>query len=131
MHATDTEQHKRLYRGLETPFNANHDITITDAPNGYSTWTDNPALATKYAGETGHVYYIDLPIDKEGTELIDEHGERPLYINNQKPAGLDGITGDEYLIYVDHEDYASDLIIELKSTNKKSNTPSRPTRRTR
>ena len=40
----------RLYRGQEKKFNPNYDNSRTDAPSGYSTWTDNKLLAKQYAG---------------------------------------------------------------------------------
>lgn len=95
----------RLYRGLEQEFDPKFDATKSDAPAGYSTWTDNPALAKQYAGERGFVYYTDLPKDKMGIDLIDKDGERSLFVNNKKPAGLNNVSGDEYLIYTDHDAY--------------------------
>lgn len=103
---------KYLYRGLEQRFNPRHDLTTTDAPRGYSTWTDNPLLAREYAGDNGFVYRIELPRSLEGTELVDEDGERALFVDNEKSAGLRGVTGKEYLVYVDHDDYSHDLITE-------------------
>ena len=96
-----------LYRGLTSEHNIEHDLTTTDAPNGYSTWSDNKELARQYAGPDGFVYEITLPLSELGDEYIDQDGERCLFFNNGKPAGLNGIVGDEYLVYTDHELYDS------------------------
>lgn len=106
----------RLYRGINHKFDENFDLAKSDAPIGYSTWTDNPHLARAYAGENGFVYKIDLPKDKLGESYIDEDGERPLFFNNGKAAGLNNITGNEYLVYHYHDYYGSHLISELKSS---------------
>lgn len=112
-----------LYRGLENnKFDPNYDLTRTDAPYGYSTYTDNPELARQYAGENGFVYSIELPKSKMGEDLFDKDGDRVLFLNNEKKAGLNGISGEEYLVYNHHEDYSSDLVKEYKSnTTSKSN----------
>jgi len=99
-----------LYRGLEDRFNSSYDLSSTDAPNGYSTWTDNPKLAREYAGKNGFVYKIELPQSELGESIIDEDGERPLFFDNNKKAGLHGVSGKEYLVYHDHELYSPDLI---------------------
>lgn len=100
----------RLYRGLQQPFDGNFDLSKTDAPTGYSTWTGNPELARQYAGENGHVYYIDLPKSELGTDLVDADGERPLFVCNGKPAGLNGVSGNEYLVYNGHNKYSPSLV---------------------
>ena len=100
----------RLYRGIEKKFDPNHNLSTTDAPNGYSTWTDNIELAKQYAGKNGYVYQIDLPKNEMGEELIDNDGERSLFVNNKKPAGLNDISGDEYLVYTHHDLYNSNDI---------------------
>ena len=106
----DRGRTKRLYRGLEREFDPDYDLTRTDAPNDYSTWTDNPDLARQYAGQGGYVYSIDLPANKMGREIIDADGERVLFFNNEKPAALNGVSGNEYLIYLDHDDYSPSKI---------------------
>ena len=99
----------RLYRGLEHEFDPNHDMTTTDAMNGYSTWTDNPELARQYAGNDGYVYYIDLLDSEMGDNAIDEdptsetYGDRVLFFFNDKPASINGVKGNEVLVYNDHE----------------------------
>ena len=103
-----------LYRGIEKEFSDSFDLSRTDAPNGYSTWTTNPKLARQYAGENGFVYQIELPLSNMGEGLIDADGERVLFFNNGKKAGLNGVSGDEYLVYHDHENYFPSL---MKLTN--------------
>lgn len=103
----------RLYRGLEKKFNPKHDLTTTDAPAGYSTWTDNKDLAKQYAGENGYIYYMDLPKRELKKEYIDEDGERALFFDNKKPAGLNGIKGKEFLVYTGHDLYTNTAIKEL------------------
>lgn len=100
----------RLYRGMETEFDPDYDLSNTDAPQGYSTWTDNLELAKQYAGENGYVYQIDLPKEELGNELINSDGERSLFVNNQKAAGINGVSGNEYLVYIDHELYNPNMI---------------------
>lgn len=56
-----TPRIRRLYRGLQEPFDPNYDMSRTDAPTGYSTFTDSPELARRYAGDDGHVYQYDIP----------------------------------------------------------------------
>lgn len=92
-----------LYRGLTKKFDPNYDLSKTDAPSGYSTWTDNPKLARQYAGEDGFVYEINLPANKKSDEYINSDGDRALFFNNNKKAGLNKVSGDEYLVYNDHE----------------------------
>ena len=104
----------RLYRGMQREFNPNHDLSDTDAPHGYSTWTDNIELAKQYAGKNGYIYQIDLPKKEMGEELIDNDGERSLFVNNKKPAGLNNISGDEYLVYTAHDLYNSNDIKLVK-----------------
>lgn len=103
-----------LYRGLEEPFDPRYDLSQSDAPYGYSTWTDNIELARQYAGIDGFVYQIKLPVSEMGDDIIDADGERVLFLKNEKPAGLHGISGDEYLVYHDHDLYSRDLIREVK-----------------
>jgi hypothetical protein len=113
-----------LFRGLEKRFDPNYSINATDAPNGYSTWTDNKDLAKQYAGKTGYVYKIELPKNQLGSELIDSDGDRVLFVNNQKLAGLNGVSGNEYLVYTHHDLYSNNMITKLKdgkeSINKNS-----------
>lgn len=95
----------RLYRGLEKEFDPHFSTSNTDAPVGYSTFTDNAELAKQYAGKNGFVYSYDLPKKNLTEDIIDADGERGLFFDNQKPAGLNGVSGKEYLVYNDHELY--------------------------
>ena len=109
---------QRLYRGLENKYDPLYKNARTDAPSGYSTWTDNPDLARQYAGDSGYVYSIDLPKSEIRDEILDQTGERALYFNNQKRAGLNNISGDEYLIYQDHEAFNPEQIKLRKAESK-------------
>lgn len=110
----------RLYRGLEHKFDPNHDLTTTDAPHGYSTWTDNPELAKQYAGPDGYIYYIDLPKSELGENVIDEdpnsdtYGDRTLFFFNDKSCGINGVCGNEVLLYVLHDLFDASMIKEYK-----------------
>lgn len=99
-----------LYRGMEQELSSDFDLSMSDAPIGYSTWTDNIELAREYAGFSGFIYKIILPIDEMGESFINEDGERALFFNNDKNAGLNGISGNEYLVYHDHDKYDFNLI---------------------
>ena len=102
----------KLYRGMEQRFDENYDLTTTDSPHGYSTWTDNRELARQYAGGDGFVYEIELPKKNQGIELLDTEGDRVLFLDNEKPAGLNGVDGKEYLIYTEHDLYDPSSIRE-------------------
>jgi hypothetical protein len=115
--SNNTDDSIKLYRGLTKEFDPNYNLASTDAPMGYSTWTDNPQLAKQYAGNDGFVYEIKMPKSKLGKELIDSTGERALVVNNKKPAGLNNVSGDEYLIYTGHDDYNPS---QIKLYNTKS-----------
>jgi predicted metalloendopeptidase len=103
-----------LYRGLEKKFDADHDLSSTDSPVDYSTWTNNPQLAREYAGKNGYVYKINLPKTELKDEYIDHDGERALVYKTGKSAGLNRVRGDEYLIYHDHDLFNIDSITEYK-----------------
>ncbi len=108
----------RLYRGMKNKFDSEYDLSNTDAPIGYSTWTDNLDLAKQYAGKNGYVYQIDLPKEELGNEIIDSDGERALFVNNQKSAGINGVSGDEYLVYTYHELYDPNMVKLVKEQSK-------------
>jgi hypothetical protein len=93
-----------LYRGLEGEFDPDYDASQSE-PSGYTHWTDNPELARQYAGPKGSVYQYDLPDEAMGQSYINDDGERPLYYDNDGRAALNGVSGKEYLVYQDHEDY--------------------------
>jgi hypothetical protein len=106
---------KKLYRGLESKYDPSHNLSATDAPEGYSTWTDNPELARQYAGKNGEVYEIDVPESELGIDLVDADGERPLFVNNRKAAGLNGVSGNEFLLYQDHDNFTPSMIKASKA----------------
>ena len=93
----------RLYRGLENPWDVSYDRSRMDSPIGYSTWTDNPSLAKQYGK---YVYYIDLPLDMMGDDVMDSEGNRYLFYYKDKACGLNGVCGREYLVFDDYEDYS-------------------------
>lgn len=105
------EETIRIYRGMENKFDDKYDTSKSDAPHGYSTWTDSLELAKQYAGENGHVYYMDLPKSQLGKSAIDEdpnsetYGDRTLFYFDDKPAGLNDVKGKEVLVYTFHELY--------------------------
>ena len=105
----------RLYRGMNQKFDFNYDLSKTDAPHGYITFTDNIELARQYAGKKGYIYKIDLPKKEQGEELVNSDGERVLFVNNKKPAGLNNISGNEYLVYTKHFLYSSNDIELVKN----------------
>ena len=96
------KNHIRLYRGLENKYDSNYDKTKLDNVNGYESWTDSYELARQYGN---NVYYIDVPLNEVGTEVMNEDGDRFLVYKNDKPAGLNNVTGDEYMLYTDHEKF--------------------------
>lgn len=94
---------KRLYRGLTQEYDANYPKNKLDT-QGYESWTDNPELARQY-GE--NVYYIDVPEGDIKTSYLDEnpmsetYGDRNPIYSIDKKAGLNGVSGNEYLLSVD------------------------------
>lgn len=111
------KNHIRLYRGLNEKYNANYDRSKLDNVNGYESWTDNYELAKQY-GE--NVYYIDLPLNKIGDDIIDQDGERFLAYKNDKPVALNNIPGNEYMLYTYHDDFEN---IQYNETSQNSNLP--------
>lgn len=113
------ENNIRLYRGMEKKFDSKYDTANSDAPHGYSTWTDSLELAKQYAGENGFVYYLDLPKSELGQSAIDEdpesetYGDRALFYFDDKPASLNGVEGKEVLVYTMHDLYDPNMIKEL------------------
>ena len=94
---------KRLYRGLGQEYDPNYPKNKLDT-QGYESWTDNPELARQY-GE--NVYYIDVPEGDIKTSYLDEnpmsetYGDRNPIYSIDKKAGLNGVSGGEYLLSVD------------------------------
>ena len=112
----------RLYRGLKGEYNPNYDRTGLDSPNGYDTLTDSYELAKRYGDK---VYYIDIPTEQIGNSVIDEnpnsetYGDRYLAYKDDKPASLDGIRGNEYLLYTDHDAFNSTNYKKIESSSIK------------
>ena len=104
------EGYTRLYRGLEKEYDANYDKTKLDNSNGYESWTDNYELAKAYGD---NVYYIDVPTSEIKNSIIDEdsqsetYGDRNLLYKNDKPVGIKGKSGNEYMLYTDHDNYSN------------------------
>ena len=104
------EGYTRLYRGLENEYDANYDKRKIDNSNGYESWTDSYELAKAYGD---NVYYIDVPTSEIKNSIIDEdstsetYGDRNLIYANDKPVGIKGKSGSEYMLYTDHDNYSS------------------------
>lgn len=104
------EGYTRLYRGLENEYDANYDKTKLDNSNGYESWTDNYELAKAYGN---NVYYIDIPSTEIKNTIIDEdsksetYGDRNLLYKNDKAVGIKGKSGNEYMLYTDHDNYGN------------------------
>lgn len=111
---------KRLYRGLSQEYDPNYPKAKLDT-SGYESWTDNPELARQYGD---NVYYIDVPEGDIKTSYLDEnplsetYGDRNPIYSIDKKAGLNGVSGKEYLLYVD------DPYKEGLTYNKLAKTPS-------
>lgn len=94
---------KRLYRGLGQEYDPNYPKNKLDT-QGYESWTDNPELARQYGD---NVYYIDVPEGDIKTSYLDEnpmsetYGDRNPIYSIDKKAGLNGVSGNEYLLSVD------------------------------
>lgn len=95
--------YKRLYRGLTQEYDPNYPTNKLDT-SGYESWTDNPELAKQYGK---NVYYIDVPETDIKTSYLDEnpmsetYGDRNPIYSIDKKAGLNGVSGKEYLLYMD------------------------------
>lgn len=104
------EGYTRLYRGLENEYDANYDKSKLDNSNGYESWTDSYELAKAYGD---NVYYIDVPSSEVKNSIIDEdsqsetYGDRNLLYKNDKSVGIKGKSGNEYMLYTDHDNYGN------------------------
>lgn len=102
------KDYQRLYRGLNEEYNPNYDKSKLDNINGYESWTDNYELAKAYGD---NVYYIDVPKNTIAKDIIDvnpksmTYGDRNLIYENDKPVGIKGKSGKEYLLYTEHEEH--------------------------
>ena len=91
-----------LYRGLTQKYDPNYPIAKLDT-SGYESWTDNLDLAKKYGD---NVYSIEVPKADIKTSYLDENPMSPTYGDRNpiysidKKAGLDGVSGNEYLLEV-------------------------------
>lgn len=92
----------KLYRGLTQKYDPNYPVAKLDT-SGYESWTDNPDLARKYGD---NVYSIEVPKSDIKTSYLDEdpmsptYGDRNPIYSIEKKAGLDGVSGNEYLLEV-------------------------------
>lgn len=97
------EGYTRLYRGMAQEFDPQYNRNAMDNMNGYESWTDNYDLANRY-GDGKYVYSVDVPTSRIANSLYDEnpdsatYGDRSFIASIEKPASLDGITGNEYLL---------------------------------
>lgn len=102
--ATDTASDgmMTLYRGLEQKYDPKYPVAKLDT-SGYESWTDNPELARQYGD---YVYSIDVPKSDIKTSYLDEdpmsptYGDRNPIYEIDKKAGLNGVSGKEYLLEV-------------------------------
>ena len=100
----------RLYRGLTNEFDPKYNKSKLDNINGYESWTDNYDLAKAYGDK---VYHIDVPKSKIASDIIDEnpksmtYGDRNLLYKHDKPVGIKGESGNEYMLYTPHDDYGT------------------------
>lgn len=95
--APTQEGYTRLYRGLENEFDPKYVPQVSDNGYGRESWTDNYNLAKQY-GDI--VYAIDVPSSKISTDIITADGERMPLVKTSKAAGLNGVSGTEYLLDV-------------------------------
>jgi len=102
------EGYTRLYRGMTQEFDPQYNRNAMDNMNGYESWTDNYDLANRY-GDGKYVYSIDVPTSRIANSLYDEnpnsatYGDRSFIASIEKPASIDGITGNEYLLNTNDE----------------------------
>lgn len=64
------------------------------------------------------MFNIDVPLDEVGTEVMNEDGDRFLVYKNDKPAGVNNATSDEYLLYTDYVWKTLHKIIVLCKKNR-------------
>lgn len=93
---------KTLYRGLTQEYDPNYPTAKLDT-SGYESFTDNPMLAKQYGD---NVYSITVPEKDIKTSYLDENPNSPTYGDRNpiysidKKAGLNGVSGNEYLLEV-------------------------------
>ena len=122
IHSSDKK--KDIYfRGLQQEYDPNYDKSKLDNPNGYESWTDSYDLAKEYAGKDGYVYSIEIDKDKVNKEdIFDSDGERSLMYSNDKPVALRGVSGEEYMLYTDHDNWKDLDYKEVSSPENSFNT---------
>ena len=91
-----------LYRGLTQKYDPKYPVAKLDT-SGYESWTDNLDLARQYGD---NVYSIEVPKADIKTSYLDENPKSPTYGDRNpiysidKKAGLNGVSGNEYLLEV-------------------------------
>ena len=110
------EGYVRLYRGLNEEFDKNYDRTSIDNPNGYESWTDNPNLAKAYGK---NVYYMDVSKKDIGKDVMDKDGNRYMTYEHDKPVGIKGESGKEYMMYTDHDKYLKSTYTKINESSSK------------
>lgn len=114
-----------LYRGLTQKYDPNYPVAKLDT-SGYESWTDNIDLAKKYGN---NVYSIEVPKSDIKTSYLDEdpmsptYGDRNPIYSIDKKAGLDGVSGNEYLLEVgsDYQKGLEYIPVELPNKTAKIN----------
>ena len=118
------EGYTRLYRGINEEYNNNYDKSKLDNVNGYESWTDNYDLAKSYGD---NVYYIDIPTSEIKNSIIDEdnnsetYGDRNLIYKNDKPVGINGKSGNEYMLYTEHDNHSNIQYNKIKNNSSVDN----------
>lgn len=87
----------RLFRGLENDFDPSYAPQVSDNGFGYESWTDNYDLAKQYGD---NIYAVDVPNEVIANDFITPSGDRNPLIRTDKNAGLNGVSGAEYLLNV-------------------------------
>lgn len=87
----------RLFRGLENDFDPSYVPQVSDNGFGYESWTDNYDLAKQYGD---NIYAIDVPNEAIANDFITSGGDRNPLVRTDKNAGLNGVSGAEYLLNV-------------------------------
>ena len=121
---SSSDKSKDIYfRGLQNKYDPDFDKSKLDNPNGYESWTDSYDLAKEYAGKDGYVYSIEIDKDKVNKEdIFDSDGERSLMYSNDKPVALREVSGEEYMLYTDHDNWKDLDYKEVSSPENSFNT---------
>lgn len=86
----------RLYRGIESLYSKSYKNHVNS--NYYEAWTDNKYLAKIYGNE---IYCIEIQTENE---IINHDGDRAFCFLNRQ-IETQGIKGNEFLLYTEHELY--------------------------